>query len=74
MILVSLLYSGISDVAEAYVAAIKSASTGSQEVLPRKSVQEKASAYTDRLRADHGTAVGKMKDGLQYLSYVVVSN
>ncbi|KAG8368309.1 hypothetical protein BUALT_Bualt15G0032200 [Buddleja alternifolia] len=64
---------GISDVAEAYLAAIKSAASDSQEVVPQKSVQEKASAFTEHLRADHSTAVGKVQDGLQYLTYVVLS-
>ncbi|KAI3448081.1 hypothetical protein Pfo_004746 [Paulownia fortunei] len=64
---------GIADVAEAYLAAIKSAATDSR-VVPQKSVQEKASAFSERLRADHSTAVGKMQDGLQYLTYVVLSN
>ncbi|KAI3446043.1 hypothetical protein Pfo_002708 [Paulownia fortunei] len=63
---------GISDVAEAYLAAIKSAAADSQ-VLPQKSVQEKASAFTEHLCADHSTAVGKMQDGLQYLTYLVLS-
>ncbi|KAK4437828.1 hypothetical protein Salat_0116800 [Sesamum alatum] len=49
---------GISDVAEAYLAAIKTAASESQEILPQKSVQEKTSAYAERLRADHSTAVG----------------
>ncbi|KAK6143515.1 hypothetical protein DH2020_023863 [Rehmannia glutinosa] len=65
---------GISDVAEAYVAAIKSAGIDSREILAQKSVQEKASAFSERLRADHSTAVVKMHDGLQYLTYVVLSN
>ncbi|PIN08288.1 hypothetical protein CDL12_19141 [Handroanthus impetiginosus] len=64
---------GISDVAEAYLAAIKTAATDSQEALPQKSVQDKVSTYTERLSADHSTAVGKLQDGLQYLTYVVVS-
>ncbi|KAL0348376.1 UNVERIFIED_CONTAM: hypothetical protein Sangu_1065400 [Sesamum angustifolium] len=64
---------GISDVAEAYQSAIKSASTDSQEVLTQKSVQEKASAFTESLRSDHTTALGKMQDGLQYLTFVVLS-
>ncbi|KAK4401603.1 hypothetical protein Sango_0901000 [Sesamum angolense] len=49
---------GISDVAEAYLAAIKTAASDSQELLPQKSVQEKTGAYAERLRADHTTAVG----------------
>ncbi|KAL0422679.1 UNVERIFIED_CONTAM: hypothetical protein Slati_3290800 [Sesamum latifolium] len=64
---------GISDVAEAYLAAIKTAASDSQEVLPRKSVQEKTGAYAERLRADHSTAVGKLQDGLQYLTYLVLA-
>ncbi|KAL0412525.1 UNVERIFIED_CONTAM: hypothetical protein Sradi_1454200 [Sesamum radiatum] len=64
---------GISDVAEAYQSAIKSAATDSQEVLTQKSVQDKTSAFTERLRSDHTTALGKMQDGLQYLTFVVLS-
>ncbi|XP_075504482.1 uncharacterized protein LOC142541917 [Primulina tabacum] len=64
---------GISDVAEAYLAAIKSTTADSQEVVPKNSIQQKASAYTEHLRAGHNTAVGKMQDGLQYLAYVVLS-
>lgn len=65
--------SGISDVAEAYLAAIRSAAAESKEVLAAKSVQEKATTFTEHLRADHSTAVGKMQDGLQYLTYLVLS-
>ncbi|KAL2254690.1 uncharacterized protein LOC105169582 [Sesamum indicum] len=64
---------GISDVAEAYLAAIKTAASEAQEVLPQKAVQEKTGAYAERLRADHSTAVGKLQDGLQYLTYLVLS-
>ncbi|KAK6135698.1 hypothetical protein DH2020_030559 [Rehmannia glutinosa] len=64
---------GISEVAEAYTAAIKGAAADSQEVLPQKSVQEKVSAFTEHLRADHIIAAGKMQDGLQYLTYLVLS-
>ncbi|KAH6814868.1 BAT2 domain protein [Perilla frutescens var. frutescens] len=63
---------GISDVAESYSAAIKNASAESQG-LPQKSIQEKASSFVEHLRADHSTAVGKMQDGLQYLTYLVLS-
>ncbi|XP_016476873.1 uncharacterized protein LOC107798405 [Nicotiana tabacum] len=62
---------GISDVAEAYVAATKGASSGSQ--VSQKSIQEKANVYSENLRSDHSTAVGKIQDGLQYLTYVVIS-
>lgn len=65
--------SGISDVADAYSAAIKSAAADSQEVIPEKSVQEKATAFTQHLRAGHTTALGKMQDGLQYLTFLVLS-
>ncbi|GFQ03850.1 hypothetical protein PHJA_002528800 [Phtheirospermum japonicum] len=65
---------GISEVAEAYVAAIKGVAADSQDVRPQKSVQEKVSAFSEHLRADHSTAVGKMQDGLQYLAYLVLSS
>ncbi|XP_059653936.1 uncharacterized protein LOC132300738 isoform X2 [Cornus florida] len=64
---------GISDVAEAYLAAIKGATADSDEVLQQKSIQEKAGAFSENLRTDRTTAVGKIQDGLQYLSYVVLS-
>ncbi|KAE8008427.1 hypothetical protein FH972_004941 [Carpinus fangiana] len=64
---------GISDVAEAYLAATKGASAESHEVLPQTSVQEKASALSEHLRADQTTAMCKIQDGIQYLSYVVLS-
>ncbi|XP_015874300.2 uncharacterized protein LOC107411270 [Ziziphus jujuba] len=63
---------GISDVAEAYLAAIKAASVESNEVS-QTSIQEKANAFSEHLRVDQTTAVGKIQDGLQYLCYVVVS-
>ncbi|KAL5858063.1 hypothetical protein ACOSQ3_005521 [Xanthoceras sorbifolium] len=64
---------GISDVAEAYQAAIKSASADSHEGHPQASVQEKANAFSEHLHADRTTAVGKIQDGLQYLSCLVIS-
>ncbi|PON56991.1 BAT2 domain protein [Parasponia andersonii] len=64
---------GISDVAEAYVAAMKGASAECHEALPHTSIQEKANAFTEHLRLDQTTSVGKLQDGLQYLSYVVAS-
>ena len=64
---------GISDVAEAYAAAIKNASNESQEALPQTLIQEKANAFSEHLRVDRTTAVGKIQDGLQFLSYVVIS-
>lgn len=64
-----MLCSGISDVAESYSAAMKSES----QSVPEKSIQEKGSLLMEHLRADHSTAVGKMQDGLQYLTYLVLS-
>ncbi|PRQ23275.1 hypothetical protein RchiOBHm_Chr6g0259571 [Rosa chinensis] len=63
---------GISDVAEAYAAAIKGAAE-SQEVLPQTSMQEKANSFSEHLRGDQTIALSKIQDGLHHLSYVVVS-
>ncbi|KAL2512195.1 hypothetical protein Adt_17795 [Abeliophyllum distichum] len=63
---------GISDVAEAYLAAIKSATADSSQ-LPEKLVQKKANMYSEILHTGQSSAVGKIQDGLQYLSYVVLS-
>ena len=65
--------SGISDVAEAYLAAIKSATADSHEALPQASIQEKANSFREHLHGDQTTAMSKLQDGLQYLSYVVLS-
>lgn len=66
--------SGISDVTEGYQAAIKIVAAESHEVVPGTSVlQEKANAFSENLRADQTLAVGKIQDGLQFLSYVVLS-
>ncbi|KAF8410587.1 hypothetical protein HHK36_003119 [Tetracentron sinense] len=64
---------GISDVAESYQAAIKGATADAHEGLPQTSIQEKANAILDHLRADQSTAMDKLQDGLQYLSFVVLS-
>lgn len=64
---------GISDVTEAYLAAIKGATADSHEVLPQTSIHDKANLFSEHLRADQTTAVNKIQDGLQYLSFVVVS-
>ncbi|KAK3002786.1 hypothetical protein RJ639_018344 [Escallonia herrerae] len=64
---------GMLDVAEAYGVAIKGASTDSHKVLPLKPIQEKADAYSENLGVNRTTAVSKVQDGLQYLSYVVLS-
>ncbi|RDX85310.1 hypothetical protein CR513_33520 [Mucuna pruriens] len=48
---------GISDVTEAYQAAIKSVTAESHSVVPQtSSVQEKASSFSENLRADQTTA------------------
>ncbi|KAJ9152924.1 hypothetical protein P3X46_026431 [Hevea brasiliensis] len=65
--------SGISDVAEAHVAAMKVAAAGSHDNIPKTSTQEKANAFSELTRADWTTAVSKIQDGLQHLSYVVIS-
>ncbi|GJU36793.1 hypothetical protein Tco_1185147 [Tanacetum coccineum] len=64
---------GISDVAEAYTAAIKSAAADSPDVKPQKSVQDKVKSFSEDLRVNRTTAVGKIQDGLHFLAYVVLS-
>ncbi|XP_076929436.1 uncharacterized protein LOC143593829 [Bidens hawaiensis] len=61
---------GISDVAEAYTAAIKS---DSSKVLPEKSIQEKVNSFSEDLHVNRTTAVGKIQDGLHFLAYVILS-
>nr|GMD85785.1 uncharacterized protein LOC109161907 [Ipomoea batatas] len=63
---------GISDVTEAYLDAIKAASADSHET-PQKPIQDKVNAFSKDLSADQSTAIGKIQDGLQYLSYLVIS-
>ncbi|XP_071688986.1 uncharacterized protein [Rutidosis leptorrhynchoides] len=66
---------GISDVAETYAAAIKSAATAdSNEVVPEKSVEGKVKLYSEDLNVNQTTAVGKIQDDLHFLAYVVLSN
>ncbi|KAG6762761.1 hypothetical protein POTOM_033281 [Populus tomentosa] len=64
---------GISDVAEAYTAAINGATADSHENFQQSSIQDKVNAFSELLRTDRTTAVSKIQDGLQYLSYVVIS-
>ncbi|XP_068321690.1 uncharacterized protein [Pyrus communis] len=64
---------GMSDVAAAYLAAIKGASEESHEELSQTSIQEKASTFSKHLHDDQTTALSKIQDGLLYLSYVVIS-
>ncbi|XP_062212351.1 uncharacterized protein LOC133913263 [Phragmites australis] len=64
---------GISDVAEAYAAAIQNALADKQDDLPNhKSVQEKAKSISSHLNSDQISAVSKLQDALQSLAYVVV--
>ena len=65
--------SGISDVTEAYQAAIKAVTSESLSVVTQKSVQEKASAFSEHLRAEQTTAVCKIQDGMQFLAHVLIS-
>lgn len=57
---------------EAYLDAIKAASADSHET-PQKPIQDKVNAFSKDLSADQSTAIGKIQDGLQYLSYLVIS-
>ncbi|KAL8234739.1 hypothetical protein R6Q59_020839 [Mikania micrantha] len=61
---------GISDVAEAYAVAIKSAAP---EIVPEKSIHNKVKSFSEDLHINRTTAVGKIQDGLQFLAYVILS-
>ncbi|GJN23389.1 hypothetical protein PR202_gb11034 [Eleusine coracana subsp. coracana] len=64
---------GISDVVEAYVAAMQNALANKEDDHPNeKSVQEKAKSISNHLNSDQISAVSKLQDALQYLAYVVV--
>ncbi|RYQ86835.1 hypothetical protein Ahy_B10g106454 isoform D [Arachis hypogaea] len=66
---------GISDVTEAYQAAIKVVTTPAESRTdsPQKLVPEKATTFSEHLRADQATAISKIQDGLQFLAHVVIS-
>ncbi|CAK8571204.1 unnamed protein product [Lathyrus sativus] len=65
---------GISDVSEAYQAAIKGVTAESPTDVPKaSSVKEKADSFTEHLRADQTTAISKIQDGVQFLAHVVLS-
>ena len=68
-------FSGISDVNEAYQAAIKAVTVTAESntALPQKSIQQKATAFSEHLQADQTTAISKIQDGLQFLAHVVIS-
>lgn len=71
--LILIFWSGLSDVAEAYKAAMKGATADSDELIPEKLIQDKAHTFSENLRTNRTTALSKIQDGLQYLSYVVLS-
>ncbi|XP_022931612.1 uncharacterized protein LOC111437779 [Cucurbita moschata] len=64
---------GISDVSKAYEAAMSAVPANSHKGHLQTSIQDKANAFSKRLRADQTTAFCKIQDGLQYLSYLVLS-
>lgn len=64
---------GISDVAGAYLVAMKASGGAEGSPDSEKSIQEKASTFSEHLRADRMTAISKIQDGLQYLCLIVVS-
>ncbi|GAY58249.1 hypothetical protein CUMW_185610 [Citrus unshiu] len=68
-----LLMLGVADVAEAYQAAMKAVTATSLDASPQTLVQEKVKAFSEHLRSDQTTAVGNIQDGLQYLTYLVLS-
>ncbi|KAG2266483.1 hypothetical protein Bca4012_076051 [Brassica carinata] len=66
---------GISDVSETFSAAIKGAAAddSKDELLKTSTMEEKASTFNNSLRSDQTTAITKIQEGLQYLSYVVIT-
>ncbi|KVH93271.1 hypothetical protein Ccrd_004685 [Cynara cardunculus var. scolymus] len=65
---------GISDVAEAYAAAIKSATADSPDVVvPEKSIQDKVKSFSEDIRVNRTTAMDKIQEGLRFLAYVILS-
>ncbi|KAI3774753.1 hypothetical protein L1987_49315 [Smallanthus sonchifolius] len=64
---------GISDVAEAYATAIKSATAESPELEQEKSIRDKVNSFSEDLHVNRTTAVGKIQDGLRFLAYVILS-
>lgn len=64
---------GISDVNEAYQAAIKGVTAESHTGAPKTSVQDKSKAFSEHLKADQTTAIRKIQDGMQFLAHVVLS-
>ena len=52
---------------------MRNASSAESQGLPQKSIEEKAILFTENLRTDHSTGLSKMQEGLEYLSYLVIS-
>ncbi|XP_020242927.1 uncharacterized protein LOC109821145, partial [Asparagus officinalis] len=63
---------GISEIIEAYEAAIQTASD-SADGHQENNIKGKATMISNNLRADQSTALGKIQEALQYLAYVVIS-
>uniref|UniRef100_A0A1D1Y1Y4 ATP phosphoribosyltransferase n=1 Tax=Anthurium amnicola TaxID=1678845 RepID=A0A1D1Y1Y4_9ARAE len=65
---------GISDIIEAYLAAIQGVAADAHcSSAQPASIQEKAHAISNHIRVGQSTALDKIQDGLQYLAYVVLS-
>uniref|UniRef100_A0A0E0KIT5 DUF7798 domain-containing protein n=1 Tax=Oryza punctata TaxID=4537 RepID=A0A0E0KIT5_ORYPU len=63
---------GISDVAEAYMAAMQNDLADKKDDLSNQNpVQEKAKYISNHLNTDQTSAVSKLQDALQYLAYFV---
>ncbi|KAI3769834.1 hypothetical protein L6452_00948 [Arctium lappa] len=56
--------------AKAYVAGIKG---GSEIASPGKLIQDKVDLFSENLRVNQTTTTGRVKDGVYYLAYLVVS-
>lgn len=64
---------GISDVADVYQEAMKVAASDSHAVVSDNHIQAKITCFSEELQKDLGIALSKIQDGLQYLSYVILS-
>lgn len=64
---------GISDVAEVYLEAMKIATSDSHAAVPENFIQEKITGFSEDLRKDYSIALSKIQDGLQHLSYLILS-
>lgn len=64
---------GISDVAEVYQEAMKVATSDSHAVVSDNHIQAKITGFSEDLQKDLSIALSKIQDGLQYLSYLILS-